>query len=45
MYILALIIFLVSEKAFEMIIGMSFTYVLFIVGIGNPRWPPLQYID
>ena len=28
-----------------MIIGMSFTKVLFFMPIGNPRWPPPQYID
>jgi hypothetical protein len=52
MYSLALIIFVVSEKkAFEhfpigsnviMIIGMSFTKLLFFMPIGNPRWPPPQ---
>ena len=28
-----------------MIIGMSFTKLLFFVPIGNPRWPPPQDID
>ena len=28
-----------------MIIGMSFTKVLFFMPIGNPRWPPPQDID
>ena len=28
-----------------MIIGMSFTKLLFYMPIGNPRWPPPQYID
>jgi hypothetical protein len=29
----------------EMIIGMSFTKLLFFMPIGNPRWPPSQGID
>ena len=28
-----------------MIIGRSSTENLFYMPIGNPRWPPLQYID
>jgi hypothetical protein len=28
-----------------MIIGMSFTNLLFSMSIGNPRWPPPQDID
>ena len=28
-----------------MIIGMSFTKLLFFMPIGNPRWPPSQDID
>jgi hypothetical protein len=28
-----------------MIIGMSFTNFLFFMAIGNPRWPPPQYIE
>jgi hypothetical protein len=28
-----------------MIIGRSSTENLFFMPIGNPRWPPLQYID
>ena len=28
-----------------MIIGMSFIKLLFFMPIGNPRWPPPQYID
>jgi hypothetical protein len=28
-----------------MIIGRSSTNVLFYMSIGNPRWPPPQYID
>ena len=28
-----------------MIIGRSSTKFLFFMPIGNPRWPPLQYID
>jgi hypothetical protein len=28
-----------------MIIGMSFTKLLFFMAIGNPRWPPPQDID
>jgi hypothetical protein len=28
-----------------MIIGMSSTTFLFFMPIGNPRWPPPQYID
>ena len=28
-----------------MIIGMSFTKLLFFMPIGNPRWPPPQDID
>ena len=28
-----------------MIIGMSFSKLLFFMPIGNPRWPPPQYID
>ena len=28
-----------------MVIGMSFTKLLFFIPIGNPRWPPLQDID
>jgi hypothetical protein len=28
-----------------MIIGMSFTKLLFFMLIGNPRWPPPQDID
>jgi hypothetical protein len=28
-----------------MIIGMSFTKILFFMPIGNPRWPPPQDID
>ena len=28
-----------------MIIGMSFTNLLFFMPIGNPRWPPPQDID
>ena len=28
-----------------MIIGMSFTKLLFFMPIGNPRWPPPQNID
>jgi hypothetical protein len=28
-----------------MIIGMSFTNMLFFMPIGNPRWPPPQDID
>ena len=28
-----------------MIIGMSSTKFLFYMSIGNPRWPPPQYID
>jgi hypothetical protein len=28
-----------------MIIGMCFTKFLFFMPIGNPRWPPPQYID
>ena len=28
-----------------MIIGMSFTMLLFFMPIGNPRWPPPQDID
>jgi hypothetical protein len=28
-----------------MIIGRSSTNFLFFMPIGNPRWPPLQYID
>ena len=28
-----------------MIIGRSSTEFLFYMPIGNPRWPPLQYID
>ena len=28
-----------------MIIGRSSTYFLFFMPIGNPRWPPPQYID
>jgi hypothetical protein len=28
-----------------MIIGMSFTKLLFFMSIGNPRWPPSQDID
>ena len=29
----------------RMIIGMSITKFLFFMPIGNPRWPPPQYID
>ena len=29
----------------EMIIGRSSTKCLFFMSIGNPRWPPPQYID
>jgi hypothetical protein len=28
-----------------MIIGRSSTIFLFFIPIGNPRWPPPQYID
>jgi hypothetical protein len=28
-----------------MIIGTSSTNFMFFMPIGNPRWPPLQYID
>ena len=28
-----------------MIIGRSFTNFMFFMSIGNPRWPPPQYID
>ena len=28
-----------------MIIGRSSTNFMFFMPIGNPRWPPLQYID
>jgi hypothetical protein len=28
-----------------MIIGMSSTNFMFFMPIGNPRWPPPQYID
>jgi hypothetical protein len=28
-----------------MIIGRSSTNVMFFMPIGNPRWPPPQYID
>jgi hypothetical protein len=28
-----------------MIIGRSSTKCMFFMSIGNPRWPPLQYID
>ena len=29
----------------EMIIGRSSTMFMFLMSIGNPRWPPPQYID
>jgi hypothetical protein len=29
----------------EMIIGRSSTNFMFFMSIGNPRWPPPQYID
>jgi hypothetical protein len=57
MYNLALIIFVVSEKKAlkplgqlkpncpGMIIGRSPTKFLFLMPIGNPRWPPPQDID
>jgi hypothetical protein len=54
MYSLALIIFVVSEKkplgqlkpnCPGMIIGRSSTEFMFYMPIGNPRWPPPQYID
>jgi hypothetical protein len=32
------------EDAF-MIIGRSSTKFMFFISIGNPRWPPPQYID
>ena len=28
-----------------MIIGRSSTKFMFVMSIGNPRWPPPQYID
>jgi hypothetical protein len=28
-----------------MIIGRSSTNLMFFMPIGNPRWPPPQYID
>jgi hypothetical protein len=28
-----------------MIIGRSSTKLMFFMPIGNPRWPPPQYID
>ena len=36
---------LTETKLKRMIIGMSFTKLLFFMPIGNPRWPPSQDID
>jgi hypothetical protein len=32
-------------SGFRMIIGRSSTEYMFYMPIGNPRWPPPQYID
>jgi hypothetical protein len=29
----------------QSIIGRSSTKIMFFISIGNPRWPPPQYID
>ena len=36
---------LLNPNCTWMIIGMSFTKLLFFMPIGNPRWPPSQDID
>jgi hypothetical protein len=34
-----------KPNCIEMIIGRSSTNFMFFMPIGNPRWPPPQYID